>query len=681
MRKDQGITLLALVVTIIVLIVLAAVSINAITSDNGLIKKSQEAKFKLEASSYKEKAYVKLGSKSQQVIKSSDIYTLRENFKGQIQTINKGSCNAEDGISMILTAEVALNEVHSMLQRMKELMTQYQNYYSDDESAIREEMEQFKEEINRVAATTKFNDRKLLDGSYDIIIDVGSVPYEQGSIGVSIDSMDWKGIYGADEIYYSNTEEAVEKIQKAIDKVADQRARLGSKQNRLEHTVAYLDNLGENLLTLMASIYGDFDYSANPGTKYDPSIPKTEGEIQILNELSTGLSDGISLVQTAEGSLSETHSILQRMIELMTMYINNNIDSDQSSAIKDEMEQLKSEVDRIANTTTYNEMKLLDGTFEATIQLGMTPEDGNLILSINPMDWKSIYGSEQIDYTISQTSLDKINNAISKVTLERSKLGARQNRMEHSISLLDTLAEMKQNSLSSSEDGSSSSTGGSYDYSTGTFDKEIAIRIANSWNTTIGFIQISEGTLAEIHKMLQRINVLAVQATSGTNNEKDRKYIQYEIDEYVDEINRELKHCVAIDRNLLQGDLPFFDKIDTVSLKISNLSVMTRNDARKAEDIVGKAIDYISNIRQIISNNQTKILGLGDIKTIRADQGHAFDVVDSDKKNEQTDDIDNKNTIINDKFRIQDGVLYYTGTDEQERKWAQELDISIMFTK
>ena len=89
-------------------------------------------------------------------------------MRAQIRGLNQASRNAQDGISLIQTAEGALNETHAILQRMRELAVQAANdtYVDNDRSYIQAEIKQLTAEINRIASTTEFNTKKLLDGNY-----------------------------------------------------------------------------------------------------------------------------------------------------------------------------------------------------------------------------------------------------------------------------------------------------------------------------------------------------------------------------------------------------------------------------------------------------------------------------------------------------------------------------------
>src|SRR6056297_3715745 len=97
---------------------------------------------------------------------------ISEKMRGQIRGLNQASRNAQDGISLSQTAEGALNETHSILQRMRELSVQAANdtYTSEDRQEIQKEINQLTAEIDRISATTEFNKKKLLDGSTSALI-------------------------------------------------------------------------------------------------------------------------------------------------------------------------------------------------------------------------------------------------------------------------------------------------------------------------------------------------------------------------------------------------------------------------------------------------------------------------------------------------------------------------------
>jgi flagellin len=160
--------------------------------------------------------------------------------------------------------------------------------------------------------------------------------------------------------------------------------------------------------------------------------------------------DGISVVQTAEGALTETHSILQRMRDLAVQAKNDGAlsDADKTKADK-EFQALVSELDDIAGKTEFNGTKLLDGSYDAKeFQVGANSSD-TLAVSIGNMDSATLLGGAADITTAANagTALDAIDDAIELVSDERAGLGAVQNRLEHKINNLNVAVE----NLSASE--------------------------------------------------------------------------------------------------------------------------------------------------------------------------------------------------------------------------------------
>ena len=175
--------------------------------------------------------------------------SISEKMRSQIRGLNKASSNAQDGISLIQVAEGALNETHSILQRVNELATQAANdtNTSTDRTAIQQEVDQLTSEINRIQSTTQFNTMNLLDGTFTgKSLQVGSLSGQ--SIGISISNMNASslGVSGLKVSSFSQAGTSMSKIQAAIDKVSKQRSKLGALQNRLEHTINNLDTTAEN---------------------------------------------------------------------------------------------------------------------------------------------------------------------------------------------------------------------------------------------------------------------------------------------------------------------------------------------------------------------------------------------------------------------------------------------------
>lgn len=175
---------------------------------------------------------------------------------------------------------------------------------------------------------------------------------------------------------------------------------------------------------------------------------KMRSQIRGLNKAASNAQDGISLVQVAEGALNETHSILQRMNELATQAANDTNTSVDRDAIKDEIDQLTSEIDRIQSTTQFNSMNLLDGTF-SSMQLQVGALSGQSIgVTIDKMSASQLQltadNMKVSSFSAAGKAMETIQDAIKTVSDTRSKLGAIQNRLEHTINNLNTTSENTQ---------------------------------------------------------------------------------------------------------------------------------------------------------------------------------------------------------------------------------------------
>ena len=229
---------------------------------------------------------------------------------------------------------------------------------------------------------------------------------------------------------------------------------------------------------------------------------KMRGQIRGLKQAARNAQDGISLIQTAEGALNETHAILQRMRELATQASNDTNTAVDRAELQKEIDQLASEITRIADNTEFNTQNLLGGEFKAKFHIGANA-DQNLELSIDDMgsealgvgtaftassdteitftdaegnevkaNWSDVdddhevagyytsddklvlvaskaldeettgvFGITITDQNSANSAITAINDAIETVSAERSKLGAYQNRLEHTIANLGTSAE------------------------------------------------------------------------------------------------------------------------------------------------------------------------------------------------------------------------------------------------
>lgn len=185
--------------------------------------------------------------------------SISEKMRGQIRGLKQASTNAQDGQSLIQTAEGALNEIHAVLQRMRELTVQASNdtNVTADRRAIAKEVRALTSEINRIATQTEFNTMKLLSGKFNKkILQVGANTKQcitfsiskmtAGKLGVSVGAIAKK--ISAKNLTNGMTITAlITIVNKAISKVSTQRSALGALQNRLDHTITNADNMAENL--------------------------------------------------------------------------------------------------------------------------------------------------------------------------------------------------------------------------------------------------------------------------------------------------------------------------------------------------------------------------------------------------------------------------------------------------
>lgn len=172
---------------------------------------------------------------------------------------------------------------------------------------------------------------------------------------------------------------------------------------------------------------------------------KMRNQVRGLEQASKNALDGISLIQTAEGALNETHAMLQRMSELYTQAANETLTSADTAKIQSEITELTNQIGDIAKQTQFNTKHLLDGSVPSvTFQVGAN-EDEVITLTLNAADATTIGVGNlaALDGTngTAKTNLTAVQGAIDKVSELRSNLGAVQNRLEHTINNLGTTSE------------------------------------------------------------------------------------------------------------------------------------------------------------------------------------------------------------------------------------------------
>ena len=232
--------------------------------------------------------------------------SVSEKMRRQIRGLDQASTNAQDGVSLVQSAEGALNEVHDMLQRMNELTVKAANgtYTTAQKQYIADEVNQLISEIDRIATTTKFNDQNILNGSgtapKGFSFQVGNESEETMSVEISkmtateidtnLRSQAWNTATA-----YSDVASFITVVSNALEKVASQRSALGAVQNRLEHTINNLDNIVENT-TAAESQIRDTDMAKSMVTYSNNQILAQAGQAMLAqaNQTNQGV---LSLLQ------------------------------------------------------------------------------------------------------------------------------------------------------------------------------------------------------------------------------------------------------------------------------------------------------------------------------------------------------------------------------------------------
>ena len=311
--------------------------------------------------------------------------TISEKMRKQIRGLDRASTNAEDGVSCVQTAEGALTEVHSMLQRMNELAVQSANGTNaeTDRKAIQDEIDQLATEIDRVSETTKFNETYLLKGEDSS--NGNSRTYKAG------DKL------GTVKLVSSNSDITIEKPEDAA-----------SKSGNVKKVVSD----GTNVTVTLKDGTEETDTVANIKTKYE--IDGTNAGTAIISK---------------ELKAEATNA------EVSGTYTGNIDDLDVGDAVT-----AKLSIGSAGTSALSSDTKAL----VLNLHVGADSDSANKIsIAIDSMSAKGI-GVKGLDVSTEDSatkSIDTIKNAIQKVSSQRSSLGAVQNRLEHTINNLDNVVE------------------------------------------------------------------------------------------------------------------------------------------------------------------------------------------------------------------------------------------------
>ena len=174
---------------------------------------------------------------------------------------------------------------------------------------------------------------------------------------------------------------------------------------------------------------------------------KMRAQVRGLQRASDNAQDGISLIQTAEGAMDQKHAILQRTRELVVQAANTAVldsGSQDFQKIQDEIDNLKGEYERINDQTEFNKKKLLTGSYTGKwLQIGANEGQG-ITISIGATSWQSVNVVADTKGSANSTLIKTVDSMINNVSVQRSRLGAIQNRLEYTIKVDDNTAENMQ---------------------------------------------------------------------------------------------------------------------------------------------------------------------------------------------------------------------------------------------
>ena len=394
--------------------------------------------------------------------------SISEKMRKQIKGLDQASTNAQDGISAVQTAEGALTEVHSMLQRMNELATQAANGTNSesDRQAIQNEIAQLTTEIDRVAETTKFNETYLLKGNGKTTTNVISAK-DAGIIGSLTGVGTGTGVFKMDALKFGSTitigskgytiGTTISDIREAITsgKFVSSKPGTGSiiQINGTEYTIAKDKtsvDTAENVLlaTQIASLVKDGD----------KVIVGTQTMVAMTENATTGKVDGVGDNDASVISAKKAYSLIADELRKAS-----SIGTDAGHEAK--VTKTTATVGgtgtvnanwktgtQYANDNTQITFIISEGTVQSTqgLQMGLhvgadADETNKITFTIDSMTAAGlgVKGLNLVDTTGAKATyaIDTIAEAISKVSAQRSSLGAIQNRLEHTINNLDNVVE------------------------------------------------------------------------------------------------------------------------------------------------------------------------------------------------------------------------------------------------
>ena len=392
--------------------------------------------------------------------------SISEKMRKQIRGLDQASTNAEDGVSAVQTAEGALTEVHSMLQRMNELAVQASNGTNSqtDRDAIQSEIDQLTTEIDRVAETTKFNESYLLKGDANGATKTIKINAHDAGLKGTLDDNGDTATFTADALTEGATVTVGGKEYKATGITAPTaKGIVAGKAGTDTGKATYELNLAG-----MASKFDGKTTFNIAGKEYEITLAKDDDATKIADKLKTAvdgkISDGLGgfyKVTAAAGELTFEASAVGAKATALTQASTWTADED-AKAATDIYDLMQAELEKASNIGTDTAATVTnDGNGKFTITKGSTTvaeklnfnlhvgSDADMTNKINVnietmnSSYLGIKGLNVADETgVAATyAVDAITDALQKVSDQRSSLGAVQNRLEHTIANLDNVVE------------------------------------------------------------------------------------------------------------------------------------------------------------------------------------------------------------------------------------------------
>ncbi|MBL4938003.1 flagellin protein FlaA [Clostridium sp. YIM B02515] len=380
---------------------------------------------------------------------------ISEKMRGQIRGLDQASSNSQDAISLIGTAEGALNETHSILQRMRELSVQAatDTNTATDRSEIQKEVTQLTSEIDRIANTTEFNTKKLLTGSIGVSTTDGAnitqlastADTKAGTLSFTANGTMAKAASG-------------DLVLTAGVTTASAAGTLNITANGKTYNVGFsagqsMTDIAKNISSVVDGYTATFD-AANHKISFTSNVADADQTLTVAEATATTLDGTIDLSSIAANGIDTANAVngvkSANASGLVSAGSTFSYQGNEVTVTSGNFTGLKFTLAADAGSTTTASVsgKSITVNQSLTFQIGAN-KDQNLSLAINAMDSQNL-GVSAIDVTTqsgANNAIELVNNAIESVSSERSKLGAYQNRLEHTIANLGTSSE----NLTSSE--------------------------------------------------------------------------------------------------------------------------------------------------------------------------------------------------------------------------------------